>query len=137
MRFIILYLVNGVKGLNHENHVDNRDLTEFILDFAKHIAGQAKIAAVALVDSYAAKPSDERAIHAVMVIIHDFQPRLMSYLKHIKNKTLFVFAVDQWVFERDVDRGLLGEAIASKLVFPYIALKGDAYLREEEVALKS
>ncbi len=71
-----------------------------------------------------------------MVIIHDFQPRLMSYLKRVRNKTLFVFAVDQWVFERDVDRGLLGDAIASKLVFPYIALKGDAYLREEEVALK-
>ncbi|MGD6852857.1 MAG: RIO1 family regulatory kinase/ATPase [Candidatus Bathyarchaeia archaeon] len=122
--------------MKQKNNSDKRDLTEQILDFSKHIAGQAKIAAVALVDSYAAKPTDERAIHAVMIVIHDFQPRLMSYLKRIKNKTLFVFAVDQWVFERDVDRGLLGEAIAGKLVFPYIALKGATYLREEEVALK-
>ena len=71
-----------------------------------------------------------------MLVIHDFQPRLMSYLKPIKNKTVFVFAVDQWVFERDIDRGLLGEAIASKLIFPYHALQGEAYLHERELELK-
>ncbi len=71
-----------------------------------------------------------------MLIIHDFQPRLMSYLKSIKNKTVFVFAVDQWIFERDIDRGMLGEAIASKLVFPYQALWGENYLREREGVLK-
>ena len=71
-----------------------------------------------------------------MLVIHDFQPRLMSYLKLIANKTVFVFAVDQWVFERDIDRSLLGESIASKLIFPYIALQGENYLRDREVAFK-
>jgi tRNA A-37 threonylcarbamoyl transferase component Bud32 len=130
-----IYSATG-EELKQENQADNSQLTGQILDFCKHIAGQAKIAAVALVDNYAAKPADERAIHAVMLVIHDFQPRLMSYLKTVKNKTVFVFAVDQWFFERDVDRGLLGEAIAGKLIFPYTALQGDAYLREEEIALK-
>jgi tRNA A-37 threonylcarbamoyl transferase component Bud32 len=60
----------------------------------------------------------------------------MSYLKSVLNKTVFVFAVDQWIFERDVDRGFLGEAIASKLLFPYKTLQGEAYLCVEEVALK-
>lgn len=71
-----------------------------------------------------------------MVVIRDFQPRLLSYLKPIQSKTFFVFAVDQWVFERDVDRGILGEAIASKLLFPYTPLLGKTYLYELEVELK-
>lgn len=71
-----------------------------------------------------------------MLIIHNFQPRLMSYLKLLMNKTIFVFAIDQWIFERDIDRGLLGEAIAGKIVFPYKPLYGDMYLREKEIALK-
>ena len=52
------------------------------------------------------------------------------------NKTIFVFAVDQWIFERDIDRGFLGEAIASKLVFPHLPLFGNEYLNEKEVSLK-
>ena len=71
-----------------------------------------------------------------MLVIHDFQPRLMSYLKTVNNKTIFVFAVDQWIFERDIDRGFLGEAIASKLIFPHLPLLGKDYLHEKEVSLK-
>ena len=71
-----------------------------------------------------------------MLVIHNFQPRLMRYLKTVNNKTIFVFAVDQWIFERDIDRGFLGEAIASKLIFPHLALHGNDYLHEKEVALK-
>lgn len=112
------------------------ELTSQTLEFCKHIAGASKIAAISLVDNYSMKTSNERTIHEVMLVIHDFQPRLMSYLKTINNKTIFVFAVDQWVFERDVDRGFLGEAIASKLIFPYLPLLGNDYLHEKEVALK-
>ncbi len=82
------------------------------------------------------KNPSERPIHEVMLIIHNFQPRLMRYFKTINNKTIFVFAVDQWIFERDVDRGFLGEAIASKLIFPYSSIQGEGYLHEKEVALK-
>ena len=71
-----------------------------------------------------------------MVVIQAFQPRLMRYLKTENNKTIFVLAVDQWVFERDVDKGFLGEAIASKLIFPYLPLQGKYYLQEREIELK-
>jgi tRNA A-37 threonylcarbamoyl transferase component Bud32 len=107
-----------------------------ILEFCRHIAGQSAIVAVAHVDNYSAKPSSERAVYTVLLIIQNFQPRLMSYLKTVKNKTISVFAVDQWIFERDIDPGLLGEALASKLVFPYTALQGETYLHEREVVLK-
>lgn len=60
----------------------------------------------------------------------------MSYIKNLNDRAVFVFAVDQWVFERDVDRGFLGEAIASKLIFPHSVLMGQEYLWQREVALK-
>jgi Kae1-associated kinase Bud32 len=82
------------------------------------------------------KTSNQRIIHEVILVIHDFQPRLMSYLKTVNNKTILVFAVDQWIFERDIDRGFLGEAIASKLIFPHLPLFGNDYLIEKEVVLK-
>jgi Kae1-associated kinase Bud32 len=112
------------------------ELTHQTLEFCKHIAGTSKIAALAIVDNYSMKTSNQRTIHEVILVIHDFQPRLMSYLKKINNKTFFVFAVDQWIFERDIDRGFLGEAIASKLIFPHLSLFGNDYLHEKEVSLK-
>ncbi|MCL2475728.1 RIO1 family regulatory kinase/ATPase [Candidatus Bathycorpusculum sp.] len=130
-----LYPANVGDGMKH---IDNNEakLSEQILAFCKHIAGQSKIIAVAHVDNYSANSSSGRAIHEVMLIIQNFQPRLMRYLKPVQEKTISVFAVDQWIFERDIDRGLLGEALASKLIFPYTALQGELYLHEREVALK-
>ncbi len=121
--------------LTQEND-ETFELTRQTLEFCRHIAGTSKIAALALVDNYSMKTSNQRTIHEVMLVIHDFQPRLMSYLKTVNNKTIFVFAVDQWIFERDIDRGFLGEAIASKLIFPYLPLFGNDYLHEKEVVLK-
>jgi Kae1-associated kinase Bud32 len=116
-------------------HVANEFNNE-ILKFCKHVAGQSQVAAIALVDNYSTKPANERIVYEVMMVIHNFQPRLMSYLKTIKNKTILVFVVDQWIFERDIDRGFLGEAIAAKLIFPHKPLLGDAYLWQREIELK-
>jgi Kae1-associated kinase Bud32 len=122
--------------LKQVNSDENFELTNQTLDFCRHIAGKSKMVAVALVDNYSMKTSNQRAIHEVMLIIHNFKPRLMRYLKTVNNKTIFVFAVDQGIFERDVERGFLGEAIASKLIFPHLTLLGNDYLHEKEVALK-
>lgn len=126
----------GQSALKPTNDIEKNKIEEQIFEFCKHIAGQSDITAVAKVDNYSPTPQNERTIHEVMLVIRDFQPRLMSYLKLIANKTVFVFAVDQWVFERDVDRGLLGESVASKLIFPYIPLYGKKYLHDKEVELK-
>jgi hypothetical protein len=94
-------------------------LNNQILEFCRHVAGSANITAVAHVDKYSMKKTSKKKLINIMLVIHDFQPRVMSYLKTVNERTVFVFAVDQWVFERDVERGFLGEAIAGKLVFPY------------------
>ena len=122
--------------LKTESVDETCELSGQILDFCRHIAGQSQIVAIALVDNYSIRSPNERIMHEVMLVIHEFQPRLMSYLKTVNNKTILVFAVDQWIFERDIDRGFLGEAIASKLIFPHQVLAGDAYLHGREVALK-
>ena len=112
------------------------ELTNQTLEFCRHIAGSSKIAAIALLDHYSMKTSNARTNQEVLLVIKNFQPRLMRYLKTVNNKTIFVFAVDQEIFERDIGRGILGEAIASKLIFPHLVLQGNDYLHEKEVALK-
>ena len=60
----------------------------------------------------------------------------MSYARIIDGRNVVFFAVDQWIFERDVDRGFLGEALASLLIFPYAPLTDFNYLHMQEIALK-
>jgi Kae1-associated kinase Bud32 len=114
---------------------DNEVQTQ-ILDFCSHIAGSQEITAVAHVDYFSTKENNNPTIIQILLVIKDFQPRVMSYIKPLNKKTLYVFAIDKWVFEKDVEKGFLGEAIATKLVFPYSALLNEIYLQEKEVALK-
>jgi tRNA A-37 threonylcarbamoyl transferase component Bud32 len=60
----------------------------------------------------------------------------MDYVKVSDDRNIIVYAVDEWIFERDVDRGFLGEALASELILPYIPLFNKDYLHIEEVKLK-
>jgi hypothetical protein len=72
----------------------------------------------------------------VLLIIDGFQPRLMNYIKFLGDTAIIVYAVDKWVFERDVEQGFLGEALAIQLVFPYTPLVNAEYLKAEELKLK-
>jgi hypothetical protein len=106
-----------------------------IIELALHTAGSAQVTAIGLTDNYPSK-TPGKSIIEVIIIIRDFQPRLISYFKNLNGRNVVIFAVDQWVFERDIDRGFLGEALASKLIFPYSALKGNGYLHSHELVLK-
>jgi Kae1-associated kinase Bud32 len=77
-----------------------------------------------------------KATLEAILVIHDFQPRVMSYVKTVSGRSIIFFAVDQWVFERDVDRGFLGEALAGTLIFPHTALRGNDFLHAQEILLK-
>jgi tRNA A-37 threonylcarbamoyl transferase component Bud32 len=80
--------------------------------------------------------SNLKATLEIVLVIHDFQPRLMSYVRAVDGRNIIIFAVDQWIFERDVERGFLGEALAGTLIFPHIALDGRDYLHTQEILLK-
>jgi len=107
-----------------------------ILEFSRHLAGRQDIVAIAHVDNYSMKSIEDELTSEVMLVIRNFQPRIMSYIKIVNEKTIYVFAVDQWVFERDIEMGFLGEAIASKLIFPWTPLFGYEYLHRKELAIK-
>ncbi len=118
------------------SNLTNDELNNQILEFCRHIAGSADITAIAYVDIYSNKTINEKTIIDVMLVIKNFQPRLMRYIKTFNEQTIFVFVVDQWIFERDIEIGFLGEAIASKIIFPHFPLYGEDYLQSKEVMLK-
>ncbi len=118
------------------SNLTNDELNNQILEFCRHVAGSASITAIAHVDNYSNKTINEKTIIDVMLVIKNFQPRIMRYIKTFNEQTIFVLAVDQWIFERDIGIGLLGEAIASKLIFPHSPLYGEDYLMSKEVTLK-
>jgi tRNA A-37 threonylcarbamoyl transferase component Bud32 len=111
-------------------------LIEQILGFCRWAAGSCEISAVAICGNYAFGLTNPKATIEVLLVVRDFLPRLISYVRVFDERNVVVFAVDAWVFERDVDRGFLGEAMAGLLIFPYIALMKPDYLRTQEEKLK-
>ncbi len=107
-----------------------------ILEFCRHIAGSAQINAISLVSKYILGTVKQKAVIEIVVVIRDFQPRLMSYIRNFDGNNVVFFAIDQWIFERDVNRGFLGEALAGTLIFPHKSLWGKDYLRKQEILLK-
>ena len=107
-----------------------------IHEFCKHVAGPCEIVAAAISDDNALEIGHSRTTAQVLVVIKNFQPRLMSYPRIIDGKNIVIIAIDQWVFERDIDRGFLGEALASSLIFPYSTIINENYLYLQETALK-
>ena len=107
-----------------------------ILNFCRYVAGSYKITAACVCGAVAYGFSDAKTAVEVLLVIRDFQPRLMNHVKALVKRRVIIFAVDEWVFERDVDRGFLGEALAEKIVFPYIALINEGYLHLQEIKVK-
>lgn len=107
-----------------------------ILDFCRHISSGNQIIAACVCGDYAFGLSDAKSLVEVLLIVRGFQPKLMNYLKIFGERSVVVLVVDQGVFEMDVERGFLGEALAGGLLFPYVALVNGNYLRFQEVKLK-
>jgi tRNA A-37 threonylcarbamoyl transferase component Bud32 len=118
-------------SLNASSKLDRQ-----ILDFCRHIAASSQIIATSLLDNGSVGISDVKATLEIVLVLRDFQPRLMSYVKVMDGRNIIVFAVDHWIFERDIERGFLGEALAGTLIFPHVALNGRNYLHAQEIVLK-
>ena len=119
-----------------ETQRENSHLQRQILDFCRHVAGSAQVVGIGLFDNCPAEGSSAKTAIQVVAVIRDFQPKLMSYVKVLNGRNLIIVAVDRWVFERDIERGFLGEAAVGMLVFPYVAVEGKDYLHAQELFLK-
>ena len=122
-------MIQGAKALDAK-------LERAVLSFCDHVARPCEVKAAFVRNDYASILPTPRTVVQVLAVIRDYQPRLMNYVKAIDEWNVSVLGVDQWVFERDVERGFLGEALAGGLVFPYSVLKNGEYLRGQEVELK-
>jgi tRNA A-37 threonylcarbamoyl transferase component Bud32 len=121
--------------IHDESHRDPK-LTEQVLDFCRHVAGSSHVVAGCVRSDYAPVLPTRKTVLQVLLVLRSFAPRLMNYVKVLDASYVIVSAVDKWVFERDVDKGLLGEALAGALTFPYAALVNESYLHSHEVKLK-
>jgi tRNA A-37 threonylcarbamoyl transferase component Bud32 len=122
--------------LTLDSKLVSEDLTKEIVDFCRHIAGTNETFAICVNGGYSLGLSATKSAIQVLAIIRPFQPRLMNYIKVFNGNNIVVFAVDKWVFERDVDRGFLGEALAGGLIFSYRPLINEDYLHYQELQLK-
>jgi tRNA A-37 threonylcarbamoyl transferase component Bud32 len=111
-------------------------LTAEILRFGRHIAGTNRITAAFMFGSDESELSDVKMPIKILLVIYGFQSKLMNYVKTFDGRSVVFIATDEWVFERDVDRGFLGEALAWGLIFPYLPLVNKEYLHSQEVKLK-
>jgi len=114
----------------------NKDLTKKILGFCRQIAGSNPIMGVCICGFTALEASSKKVDVEVLVVIRDFQPRIMVYVKPLNRYNLIVSAVDQWVFEKDVERAFIGEVVAEKIAFYYQPIMGEEYFEEHEIKVK-
>ena len=99
-------------------------LSEQVLSFGRRVARSSEITAAYL---FRGSPEGKAPLE-VMLIIKGFQSKLLAYVTMFDERNAVVVAVDQWVFERDVDRGFLGEALVWGLIFPYSPVLNREYL---------
>jgi tRNA A-37 threonylcarbamoyl transferase component Bud32 len=106
------------------------------LSFCRYVAGPCKITAACIWGDSTLSLLGKKANVEILLVIQGFKPRLMNYVNVFDETSVIMCAVDEWVFERDVDRGFLGEALAGGLLFPYSPLVNTDYLHVQEVKLK-
>ena len=111
-------------------------LTNKILEFCKHIANSSQITAICMLNNHLITKNNSTIPIEIILVIKDYQPRISTNIRLFEQRTITFFAVDHWIFERDVERSFLGEALASTLIFPYRSLFGQDFLRQQEILLK-
>ena len=111
-------------------------LKENVLSICKRIAGSHNIVAACFygprVCGYGNEKSD---IHALL-LLSDYQTGLKCYSKPSNGVNVFILAVDQRIFERDIEQGWLGEFAAEKVTAPYEPLINEKHLSRREVKAK-
>jgi tRNA A-37 threonylcarbamoyl transferase component Bud32 len=127
--------VTGGKLVQDTKDVEAK-LTKEVLSFCNHIVHPCEIVAACKRNDFAPILPATKRISQILIIVRNFQSKLMNLAKAFDGANLSILVVDTWVFERDVDRGFLGEALAGALIFPYTALENPDYLHSQEVILK-
>lgn len=122
--------------MHKKSETENLKIHNQIIELCTQIAPLTKIAAICKICNLDFNKKNSNIAIEVILILKDFKPRIMSTVRFFKGRNISIFTIDQWIFERDVDRGFLGEAFASSLIVPHIAILGKTYLHNQELILK-
>jgi len=107
-----------------------------VKEYCQQIANSKKIKAIYLIDNFSNNGKKSRKQIEAVLIIKDFQPRISTNVRSFNQSNITVFAVDQWIFERDTQRGFLGESLSGNLVFSYFPILGKNFLFLQEICIK-
>ncbi|MBA7474632.1 hypothetical protein ES707_09986 [subsurface metagenome] len=114
----------------------NERLKENVLKLCTDIAGSRQITAVCVYGPWVCGYADKKTDVNVLLILDRFTLRLNTYSETVDDVKVSVLTVNRLDFERDVNKGWLGEFFAEKLAVPYEPLKNGEYLRLHEVKIK-
>lgn len=127
-------LGNGTSMIQSFSEALKESVLEICTRFA--VSHKSRITAASLHGPWICGYADDRSDLHVLLLLHNYNPRLRAYHKTLGKIGLFILAVDRRLFERDVRSGWLGEFAAEKLTVPYEPLVNEKYLHLQEVKMK-
>ncbi len=117
-------------------HLLNEGLKKSALNLCKRIAGSRRIVASCFYGPWVCGYADEKSALNVLLVLDGFPLLLGSYTDSLNGINAFFLTVDRRAFERDVEKGWLGEFVAEKVTVPYETLINEQYLSRQEVRMK-
>jgi len=116
--------------------LEHEESRKSLLDLCYAIAAQRRIVAACIFGPLASEYADEKSSVNVLLVLRGYQPILKTHRRAFEQRDALILTVDQRAFQKDVEKGWLGEFAAQKLMLPYEPLINNDYLWRQEVALK-
>ncbi|MCW4034631.1 MAG: hypothetical protein NWF03_04635 [Candidatus Bathyarchaeota archaeon] len=114
----------------------NETLKQNVLKLCQKIAGSRKITAACLYGPWVCGYADKQTDLNVLLVLDNFTFRVNTYKETVDNISVSVLMVNRSDFERDINRGWLGEFFAEKITVPYEPLTNPEYLRLNQIKTK-
>ncbi len=113
-----------------------REMKDQIFQLCTKVAGSHRITAICFYGPWVCGYADEKTIINVLMILDELPMRFKTSFENVGDFKVSILAVYRLDFERDIQKGWLGEFFAEKVVLPYKALKNEEYLWLNEVKIK-
>jgi len=114
----------------------DQEMKEQILQLCTKDAGSHQITAISLYGPWVCGYADEKTIVNVLMILDELPIRFKTFFENVGDFKVSILSVYRLDFERDLQKGWMGEFFAEKVILPYKALKEEEYLWLNEVKTK-
>ncbi|MEM2094527.1 MAG: lipopolysaccharide kinase InaA family protein [Candidatus Bathyarchaeia archaeon] len=112
------------------------NFTHLALSICEEIAGRNGLIAAFVYGSRASGYARSDSDYDILLVIQEYPSKVRYHYKDVQDVQLAVLAVDQGALEADVEKGVLGDFVAGRLLSPYIPLAGRDYVFDIEVKVK-